>query len=809
MTLSNVCIARRLASGWGNAILAAMRLAIYVALSSVVLYAADYEARIRRTSYGVAHIEAKDTGSLGFGDGYAQAEDHLCTIADQVIKVRGERSRYFGAGASNENLATDFTSKSFNLTEDGLHEVEKQPRETREWLAGWVAGYNRYLALTGKDKVAGWCRGADWVMPIKVADLAGYQRLLALISTQYAPLIATAAPPTTSGDKSVSTAASIEMPDIEVGLSNGWALGREKTESGHGMLIANPHYPWVGSNRFWEKHLRIPGKLDVYGVSLIGMPDVAIGFNKDLAWTHTVSAGKRVVLYSLDLVPGKPTTYKYGTGERTMTSKKITIAVKQTDGSIKNLDREVWFSHYGPILNMPGIGWTAKRAITIRDANWDSEGRLGQHNAMARSHNLKEFQNAHAKYQGTMWVNTIATTKEGVAFYVDVSATPKLSEEAIAEWQKRRESDPLTKRMYQGGSVLLDGSDPRFEWVKDAEARGAGTVPYRDVPKIERTDYVFNANDSFWLANSHALLAGPYSPLHGEQRTPRSLRTRNNDLTIDNQSPDHAAGSDGKFNLDELTQAILSNRNLAGELLRDELVSRCRNQPAVTIDGSPADLALACDALAKWDLRNDLDSRGSVLFKEFIGRYEPQDLPRKGKLWDVDFDPADPVHTPNTLAAGPLALENLARAMLIMQSRGLAPDVRLGDVQYADKAGRRIPIHGGDGAYDGVLNMQHNARNTTTLEPMDNPAQVKGSRFLTEKGYPVVHGSSFLMALEFTDQGPHAKAFLTYSQSGDPASEHFTDQTELFAKKQWRPILFAEKDIAADVKREYKVKGSR
>ena len=34
-------------------------------------------------------MEAKDMGSLGFG---AQAEDHLCSIADQVVKVRGVSS---------------------------------------------------------------------------------------------------------------------------------------------------------------------------------------------------------------------------------------------------------------------------------------------------------------------------------------------------------------------------------------------------------------------------------------------------------------------------------------------------------------------------------------------------------------------------------------------------------------------------------------------------------------------------------------------------------------------------------------------
>jgi acyl-homoserine-lactone acylase len=64
-----------------------------------------YQAHIRRTTYGIPHIEARDFGSLGFGEGYAQAEDHLCSVADQVIRARGERAKYFGAGNSDVTCA--------------------------------------------------------------------------------------------------------------------------------------------------------------------------------------------------------------------------------------------------------------------------------------------------------------------------------------------------------------------------------------------------------------------------------------------------------------------------------------------------------------------------------------------------------------------------------------------------------------------------------------------------------------------------------------------------------------------------------
>jgi acyl-homoserine-lactone acylase len=771
-------------------------------LAAIAAPAQTYSAKIRRTSYGVPHIEAKDFGSLGYGEAWAQAEDHLCSIADQIVKAKGERAKYFGPGKNEEHLRSDIGMKSLEIYETAKKNLASMPKEAQEWFTGYVAGYNDYLAKTGKDNVGGWCKGADWVYPITAADLAAYHRSYTVTVTGFAAMIATAAPPNAPQPSS----AGIVWPLPEEKASNGWGLGKDLTSTGRGMLLANPHYPWTGANRFWEKHLVVPGKLNVYGVGLLGTPGIAIGFNDRIAWTHTVSAGKRQVLYALSMVPGKPTTYKYDNTERPLIEKKVKVEVKQPDGSIKTVERSTWFSHYGPVLNMPGLGWTNDRAITVRDANWDNPGRMMQWLDMGRSKSLDDLKKAHAVHQQMPWVNTIATSYDGRAWYTDSASTPALSEWAVGEWMKRRESDPLVKRMaQQGGTVLLDGSDSRFEWQVQQGARAPGLVAFANMPQIERSDYVFNANDSFWLANSKAPLDGPYSPMHGDQRSPRSLRTRNNDLTLSGRSPDKPAGADGKFTLDELGNAILSNRVLAGELLRDDLVARCKQTPSIKVGEQTVDLNDACRALANWDLRNDLESRGAVLFREWITQFEPGETVRKGKLFAVDFDPKDPVNTPRQLSDSPAVLENLAKAALVMKSRNLAMDAPLGEVQYVDKAGTRIPLHGGDGAYDGVMNMQRGGRNTTTLEPADYPEPVKGSRFLTVKGYPVFHGSSFLMVLEFTDQGPHAKAFLTYGESGDPASPHFTDQSWMYSKKQWRPVLYRDSDIAKDVKKEYTV----
>ena len=92
-------------------------------------------------------------------------------------------------------------------------------------------------------------------------------------------------PPRTTPDLST-------LADLEIG-SNGWGIGGDRTVSGGGMVLANPHFPWQGELKLYESHIRVEGEVDVYGASLMGVAPVLIGFNKGMAWTHTVSAGKR------------------------------------------------------------------------------------------------------------------------------------------------------------------------------------------------------------------------------------------------------------------------------------------------------------------------------------------------------------------------------------------------------------------------------------------------------------------------------------------------------------------------------------
>jgi acyl-homoserine-lactone acylase len=273
------------------------------------------EASITRTTYGIPHITAKNWKSIGYGVGYAYAQDNLCMLAEDFATVAGERSLHFGTKEKTslgfdplDNLAADTFFRSnldlATLRRDSL----KTSKIARDLSEGYVAGYNRLLRDLGPDRVPEACRGKAWVRPITTDDMLRLTEKNALRSGALvlAQAIAYAAPPQEAKAEKV---AALTLPNTEAsGLgSNGWAFGAETTANGRGLIVGNPHFPWSGPSRFYQLHITIPGVVDVMGATLAGSPLPTIGFNKDIAWTHTVSAARHTTVFELTLDPADPT----------------------------------------------------------------------------------------------------------------------------------------------------------------------------------------------------------------------------------------------------------------------------------------------------------------------------------------------------------------------------------------------------------------------------------------------------------------------------------------------------------------------
>ena len=765
-----------------------------------------YKASIRWTSWGIPHIEAQDMPSAAYAQAFAFARDGGCILADQIVKVRSERARFFGPGEDNANLDSDFTHLTLDIYGRAQSGFEGQPQEIKDLISAYVAGYNEFITTAGSTLP---CADEPWLRTIDEIDLfAHYVELGTLASARaLSGYIASARPPGAMSYPSAEPPPLSELARAKPG-SNGWGIGRARSAEGRGMLLANPHFPWQGELKLWESHLRVPGELDVYGVGLLGVVGVLIGFNEHVAWTHTVSDGHRFTMYSLTLDPADPTRYLYDGEYRAMEARPFTVDVLEDDGSLRQVSRVMWHSHYGPILDVQPFGWSADLVLTYRDTNIDNTKLIAQFTGMNQARSMDELREVHAREQGIPWVNTMATSAKGEAWYADTTPTPNLSPAAIEGWLDRRASDFLTGALAENDVVLLDGSDSLYEWVDDPDARDPGLIAFANVPQLERDDFIHNANDSHWLTNPAEPLVG-YTPLHGFEGTPRSPRTRMNIRTLTELGEGAASGADGRFDLAELQAAALSNRGMIAELVRDDLVARCTGVDTVAYRNPDTEviehvaIGPVCDALAGWDLRLDLDSRGAVAFREFLGEYPYRQLFDEGLMFATPFDPDNPVETPNTLAtpdAGgeDFALGALAGAALRLRKAGIAANASLRDTQYTKKGDRRIPIHGG-GRPEGVTNLiDYDILMTYLEEPMSRGEVINESTGLTTEGYVVNYGTSFIMTMQYTDEGPDATAFLTYSQSSDPDSPHWADQTAAFSEEQWRPILWRDEDIRAD-----------
>ena len=719
-------------------------------------------ADIRRTSFGVPHIRASDERGLGLGIGYAYAQDNLCLLANEVVTVNGERARFFGPEQSTleerNNLASDVFFTWLDTPEAVAAFWKAQSPQIRQRIEGYVAGYNRYLKEKGAPAQ---CQGA-WVRPLMAEDLVKLTRRLLVEGGvgQFAEALVGAAPPQATatvvpGAEAFALAGAHQQRFSLDRGSNAVAVGRDRSFNGRGMLLANPHFPWVGGMRFYQMHLTIPGQLDVMGAALPGLPVINIGFNQHVAWTHTVDTSKHFTLYRLTLDPKDSTRYMLDGKSIALERTSVTVRVKRPSGSTEAVNHTIYSSQFGPVVQWPGkLDWDSRYAYSLRDANLGNDRVLQQWYGMNRASSLKALEASVHALQGIPWVNTLAADDQGQSLYMNLSVVPNVSAAKLAQC-----SDPRAGLQM----IVLDGARSTCAWDVDPRAAQAGIFPADQLPQLQRTDYVQHANDSAWLVNPKAPLIG-FSPVISQDRIglgPRSRFALQRLRALDKR----------QIGVADLQNMVMDNEvYLAGQVMPD-LLEFC----AKHLGTDAATLQPLCKRLKDWDRHANLDSGlGLVHFIDLIEHVRP--VP---DAWRVAFDPTQPLTTPRGLAIerAPVA-KALREAMLASSAdiaqRGLSADSRWGDIQVRGQT----PIHGGPQEL-GIYNA------------MQTVPRADGKR-------EVVSGSSYLQIVTFDDHGPRAEGVLAFSESSNPASKYFNDQTQAFSQKKLRPLPFTDAQIKAD-----------
>ena len=772
-----------------------------------------YQATITRTEHGTAHIRADDYGSLGYGQGYALAEDRLCTLADQINKVRSQRAFFFGAGdpaaapgslASQINLLSDISYKALDVMGKAEQALADLGPDARAMVAGYVAGYNRYLADTGVDNLPGLCAGQPWVTPITDQDLVAYYLDLATLAgaRNFLPAIAAALPPGLS--PSARVAVSERMP--KGAASNGIAIGADKASGASGMLLSNTHLPWEGELRYHEVHLTIPGELDVAGVSLIGGIGVQIGFNKSLAWTHTTSPSNQFLVYQLELDPATPLRYMVDGQSKPMDITPVHVQVRQPDGSVETVSKPVFSTEFGPVMQAAssGLDWTADTAYALFDPNLENGTFIETFLKMAKAKDVDQLKQVFMNNGGVPWNHTQAVDSKGQAYYADTAFVPLVAEPVLQGYQAALATSPQLQAAKANGLVILDGTLSATQPLNHPDAAVPGTVPFSMAPQLKRSDFVANANDSYWLSNPAAPLAPAYY-LYGDTDSQRTFRTR---MGL-SQLAEHAS-----LDLSGLQDLLFENRSYTADLWLGELQQICADDADKMLTNSNAtdvDVSSACNVLANWDGQLNLDSVGAILFRETLSGINTHGVVDNGTpnpaddivLHQNNFSSDDPVATPNGLSdAGKTWLTTqLADAVTRLTDAGIAVTAPLGDWQFTLKGSDVLPIHGGlqdtDGAFNKVQYREDYAMTSSLMPKLPRANVINPATGLTDDGYLINYGGSYIMSVAYTDNGPQAEAIMTYSQSDDMTSPWFADQTDLYGRKAWRAVPFSKAAIDA------------
>lgn len=685
---------------------------------------------IIRTEYGVPHIYAQDLQSMAFALAWVQMEDWGGVTAYNLVKARGEYGRYVG----RDSIGGDFAAR-----EDYARAVETWPllrAETRAWYEGFAAGVRHYVRLHRADfpawmqptfsgldaharEVQGWGRG----------DAMGFVRRMAA---------AQADPPADLPD----LAAFLEPTygpsfprDYTLDGSNAWTFNGSRTTSGHAILLRNPHLSWTAG--YYEAHVVVPGVLDFYGDFRIGGAFGIIGgFNRHLGWATTNNAPVNAQVYALEADPASPDRYVLDGRSWALQERKTTVEYRTEEGGLDTETRSTWWTTHGPVIHR-----TDDRIFILKDAR-AGEWRSGeQFLRMMTSTSLDE------------WLDVMRMRAYGASNFSYADAAGN------------------NVHYYNGKMPLLPhpltGDTAAF--ARTSADIWQELVAFDDLPLYINPPggYTTQTNDSPDFSNLNVPMDRDTVPANVEEVR---LRLRSQ-LSLD------LVHNDTKLSLEDVVALKHSPRMLMAERVLDELLEAIRASGTAD-SGRPA---RALRVLESWDRTAAAESRGGVLFANWVSQYGQ--VIDTARFYREPWTPERPMETPRGVGSPQEAVAAFTAAVAWMDERDWDYDLPWGEAYRVVRGEVDEPVSGCLGSLG--------CFRTLSFTRDENGRYVVNS------------GDGWVSAVEFGEV-PRAYTVLAYGQSNQEGHPHFDDQASMFARNRMKPVAFTREDVERGAVRRYR-----
>ncbi len=706
------------------------------------------QVEIRRTEYGVPHIQADSFEAVAFGFGYCQAEDHLPTILRGIIGARGELAATFGPdereAGDGRHLAADRFSRQFRVYRRAVDTYHKLDPDYRTMCEGFAAGINHYAErhpaqspeltpkVTGHDVVAYGLAGVMRFAFNRGRIIEGFLKEQSIEVAAIEPLLSGGAgmddPQRDLARRLTPGTVNSDWSESEVG-SNMWAFAPSRSRSGRALLMGNPHQPWAPVSTYYEAHLIVPGRMNFYGSTFIGRPVLTSGWNDYLGWSHTVNYPDLEEIYELELDAERPDHYRFDGSSLPLERDEVEIAVR--DGDAVRIERSTfWYTPLGPVIHR-----TPRKAFVLRSACWENYRAYEQWLRMTQAKNFDEFRGALAMNQIPMF-NICYADRAGNIYYLYNGTVPKLPHERAT-----------TKAI-----PALRTADLWVDFLRTDELPQLLNPP---------GGYVQNCNSPPFFTN----LKAPLDP----EKFPPYLRE--NSVSLRSQHSLELIGGDDKLSFDDIRERKHSPRMLVADRVKEDLLQVLGEAP------ENGEFATAAALLTAWDNTVLAERRGAALFAEWWKRYE-----RAGGGFAVPWNADQPTTTPRGLSDPELARTTFREAMANITRRFGGLDATWGDTHRYRKGPVDLPLSGGSGLMGcfRVLDFQEDA---------DGKEVARG-------------GDSYVFMVEFSEP-PRGYTVLAYSQSEIAGSPHYNDQAELFAAGRFKRAAFTDAEINQTLSKQY------
>ena len=657
---------------------------------------------IVRDEFGVPHIFAQTDAEVAYGLAWVYAEDDFNTIQEAYLAGNAMLSNHIGLKGAPADFISQFIGSN-DLIEEKIDDISKDYMKV---VDGYAQGLNAY-AKANPDKVL-----YKKLFPITPKKMLMYSQLQLFISNEGAYW----------AGKILNNDTQDEYLDQNLTGSNVIAMNSSKTKSGETFLAINTHQPLEGPTSWYEVHLNSDEGTNIIGTMYPGTPNVLIGVNEHLGWSHTVNYPDKTDVFKLRMKNKRK--YIVDDLEYDLEKHKAKITIKILGIPIK-INRKYYKSIYGPTLKNKS-GYYSIRTPTLFNIK-----ALEQWWKMGKAKNFSEFYDVY-KMKQIPGFNVGYADKYDTIFYMSNGILPKRAEGY--NWKG-----------------IVPGDTMETLWTEYHEIE--------DLPQViqPKSGFIYNANHSPFKSTS-----ADENPNEKDYSERMGYETYDNNRSIRLieliESYDKVSYDDFKDIKYDNSFPSKFSYNFMDINLIDEIELDANHE-----------LFEIVNEIQNWDRKTDTNSIGAglygVLYYHLIYNYADQIR----KLSSEDKPVSKEIILSAVSDIKPYLIEHFGKVK-----------ITLGEFQKLVRGDKELPIWG-----------------------LPDVITAMSSRPYKDGKHKVFAGESYIGLVRFTNEGPVMESIISFGNSDDPSSDHYTDQMEMYSKFQTKKMTFDKDEIYSKAKSIY------